>query len=243
MIGRPGPALAAAALLAALAAGACGGNEEESGDDTARDISAEELSRMPLSLGAFGPEYAGFAPGAEANGPLTPEEAAQDDFDPAAEQLDLQLFGFLSGYETYFSGERAKGGAFLLGSEVSLFETTEGASGYLDDARAEISQDVGKTNRGATLKEAQELNADVADQSVGARGVLSIAGQDGASTDAWFVAVPFRRGRLIGSAAMYAIGASDLEKQRLEGKVKSLAGTMNERMREVLGGVTVSPPE
>ncbi|HEV8574415.1 MAG TPA: hypothetical protein VGR43_06865, partial [Dehalococcoidia bacterium] len=107
---------------------------------------------------------------------------------------------------------------------------------YLADSRTELSENAGKTIGVTTLKEIDVYDPAVADEAAGANVIASVQTEDG-TQEFWLTVVSYRRGRLVGGVVMYAIGASDLEKQRLAGKVKSLAGTMNERIGELLAGV------
>jgi hypothetical protein len=219
--------------LIVLAASACksGGGS----DDTSREIGDAELSQMVLELGQFGPEYTSFAPDAE-NGVVNVEAAAKDDFDPANELADLLNYGYLSGVDSFYSSNSGgPGGTFFLGSQVALFRTVEGATGYLEDSAKEIKNDIGKTSSGVTLLEAEKLDFDAgADAAIGIRGIARFSHEDGTSTDVWIVVAEYRRGRLLGAVATYAIAPNDLEKTRLQGKVESLAGVMNSRMAAVL---------
>jgi hypothetical protein len=188
-----------------------------------------------LALVDFGPEFAGFTPNAD-NGLTNLDTASQDDFDPAAERADLETFGFTSGHEVYFSTtDPIEGGTFFLGSQTAMFQTADGAGGYFQDNEAEIVEDVGKTNDGVTLVEAQKFDLSLnASQSHGVRGIASFADEDGTPNDVWIVAAEYRRGRLLGSVAIYAFAPSELEKARLEGIVGTLASRMNDRMATVL---------
>jgi len=224
---------AALAVPGLLFVVSCGSGGEA--DDTSREITSEQLTQMVLTLDQFGPEYASFAPD-EKNGVVNIDTASEDDFDPTAERGDLQTFGFASGYEAYYSAQEATaGGSVFLGSQTVIFETADGAAGYFDDSITELSEDLGRTSGDTTLIEAEKFDVDTAaNEAVGMRGVARFTNEDGSSTDVWIAATQLRRGRLLGAVAIYAIGADDLEKQRLEGKVKGLASVMNDRIASVL---------
>jgi hypothetical protein len=218
--------------LAAVSSVAC--KESAKPDDTARDISASELSQMMLELPLYGPEFAGFATDVENTGAVNIDSASEDSFDAADERMDLENYGFVLGHETYFSGT-SSGGTIFLGSEVAVFEHTSGAAEQLLESNRETLTQRGRTSDGATLVEAEKFEFDSGgDESLGIRGLLRVNRDDGSSADVWVVAAEFRRGRLLGHVGLYAIGATDLEKRRLQGKVESLAGVMNERMAAVL---------
>jgi hypothetical protein len=232
-----------AIALAAIVV-ACGGgnsaNDVPAADDTSRGITNEQLSQMVLALADFGPEFGAFTP-SEDNGDTDAETASQEDFDPAAERADLETFGFASAHEVYFSTtDPTQGGTFYLGSQAAMFQTADGAGGYFQDNEAEIVEDVGKTSDGVTLVEAQKFDLTTnASQAHGVRGVARFADEDGTPNDVWIVVAEYRRGRLLGSVAIYAFGPSDSEKARLEQMVGSLASVMNDRMASVLAA---APP-
>jgi hypothetical protein len=220
-----------------LTGAACSKGENSTGDDTTREISEEELSRMVLQLTSFGPEYSGFTADAE-NGVDNIDKSSEDDFDPAGERADLETFGFATGYQSYYTGQGVPpGGAFGVGSEAVLFQTAEGAKGYFDDSDQELAEQTGKTSGTVTILEVSPFDIDTgADQDSGARGTARYAQEDGSSTDVWIVVAQYRRGRLLGFVGMYAIAPGDTEKQRLEGKVEALARQMNQQMALVLAG-------
>jgi hypothetical protein len=223
------------AVLTLACGGGGNGGEEAPADDTAREITDAELSQMVLQLVDFGPEFSGFSADS-GNGPTNLESASQDDFDPAAERADLEKFGFTSAHEVYFSTTNpTDGGTFFLGSQTAMFQTADGADGYFQDNEAEIVEDVGKTSDGVTLVEAQKFDLNInGGQSQAVRGIASFADEDGTPNDVWIVVAEYRRGRLLGSVAIYTFAPSDLEKARLEGIVGSLASRMNDRMATVL---------
>jgi hypothetical protein len=230
-----------ALALVTLSAVACKGGGRS--DDTVRQISDAELSQMVLELGLYGPEYAGFTPDVENTGAVNIDTASEDSFDAADERRDLENYGFLSGYEGYFSGREA-GGTIFLGSEVAVFQTPNGAAEHLLESNRETLTQRGKTSDGATLVEAETFEFDAgADTDLGMRGLLRVAQEDGSSTDVWIVAAEYQRGRLLGHVAMYAIGPTDLEKRRLQGRVESLAQVMNQKMASVLAaGAAATDP-
>jgi hypothetical protein len=232
----PAVFLVGVALIALLTA-ACETFEKASGpDETAGEVSDAELSEMVLDLGQFGPEYAGFTADGTGTGWMTIDSAARNAFDPADERVDLESYGYLSGYEEYFVGDgSAVGGAVYLGSEVALFATPNGAAEQVLETDRETTTHIGKTVDGATLVKAEKFNFDAgADDAVGIRGTLRVAHRGGTSTEVWVVAAEYQRGRLVGRVEIHAIGATELEKVRLQGKVEALASVMNARMTPLL---------
>ncbi len=229
----------AAGLL--VLAGACkGGPGEKAVDDTAREISDEELAQMVLALGEFGQEFAGFQLDQD-SGFKTVEQAAEEDFDPEGEAQDLEQFGWATGYEQNFWDEGADAETydlFVASSDVSLFETAEGAAGYFADTLSEMREMEGETSYGFTVEEVETFGAEVADESAGSR--ISGNGEDegGPSYAVSATGVAFRHGRIIGTVWVAAYG-----KVRADEKLRELAGKLDERIASVLAGRAVFQPE
>jgi hypothetical protein len=242
------------ALGIVAAAAACSGGDKELAqpkvDDTAREVSQGEVSRMALSLEQFGLEFDEFV-AEDGNGPLTLDSAAAGEFDPVAERADLEGFGWALGHEAFFAdAEAIEGGTgtFIVGSSVGLFNDLEGAVGYFDDAVGELGEDVGKTSDGVTLKKTERFEAEGGDEAAGARleahfeqvlteeerQELEDQGVAPVSFDFWGAAVVLRHGRLMGVVSLAGIGLSDGEKERLEGRLKDLSRKLDEGMTAVL---------
>jgi hypothetical protein len=220
--------LAAVGLLAfsAVACNSGGGGE----DNSTREISAEELSRMVLELGLFGPEYAAFAP-EEPTGPLTIDQTAEEEDDPAAEKIDLEQFGWVAAHKAAFqTPQLTEGQVGFVGSMVYVFGGKDGAAGYMDDSLSEVQGMVGQN--GIEKVDISEL--DLSDE--GAAMVIEGQGtrEDGSKVPFSVWSVAFRHGRLVNLVQVSAYGVSDLEKKRLESKVESLAAVMHDRTATVL---------
>ena len=225
--------------LSLLTAAACGGGG--SVDDTAREISNEQLAQMVLALDHFGPEYAAFTPEAD-NGVRNVDTASAGDFDAADERADLERASFVSAYEVNFLNEAVEGAPFLLGSEVYVFANADGARTYLKDSEAEITENAGRTSDGATIEAINRFEVKAGDEAMGANADISLRRDDGSSTRFWLTVVEFRRGRLVGDVRMFGMGLSDTDKVRLQGKVEALAATMNERVSSAVAvGSTAAP--
>ena len=231
--------LIAAAVCVAVSV-ACGGggddgNDGGASDDTARKITSDHLSRMVLTPGDFGPEFADFAAD-EKNGVQNVETASEQDFDPAGERSDLETAGFASGYRNLYQRQVTNGSTFFAGSGANLFATNQGAGSYISDSRNELAEYLGKTIEGVTINASSSFDVEVADEAVGANQEIAIKMEDGSTVTVWYTSVLFRRGRLTGVAAISGIGLSQSEQQRLQGKAEALAATMNERMASALAG-------
>ncbi|HEU4760507.1 MAG TPA: hypothetical protein VFT91_11075, partial [Dehalococcoidia bacterium] len=229
-------ALAAGSLLLAVACK--GGSGEKAVNDTAGDISDEQLQQMVLALGEFGPEFAEFRLDPD-SGSKTAEQVAQDDFDPAGEAQDLERSGWAADYQQSFLNQQADPGTFdlfLASSDVALFQTEDGAAGYFADTQSELAELDGKTSAdGFTVKTAETFGSDVADQSLAFRISGTVDGGDGTSYAASVTGVGFRHGRIVASVAMAAYG-----KVQADEKLRDLAGALDERIASVLAGTAAS---
>lgn len=212
-------------------------------DETLREISDEELSRMVLSLGLLGSEFASFAPEAD-NGAVNIDTASKDDFDAVEERADLERSGFASGYQAFYSYTIGTvSGSAYIGSQAALFQTAEGAADYMEDSDRENAEYAGKTVGSVTILEIERFDVRVlADEAAGARGTARFAEEGGSSTDVWIVAVDFRRGRLIGSVGLFAVAPSEQDKKDLSRRVETLAELMNQQMRTTLAARAVPTP-
>ena len=232
-------AIAAGASLVVTFAVACGGGDDGgsnggAADDTTGQITNDQLSRMVLTLPDLGPDFAGFAAD-QKNGVQDLQTASEQDFDPTGERADLESAGFAGGYRNLYQ-RQASTGTFFAGSGVYVFGTKEGAGKYVSDSRDELKEYLGKTIGDLTIKSSSPFDVTVADEAVGGNQDIDIKSSDGSTVTVWYTAVLFRRGRLTGVTAISAIGPSESEKQRLQGRVGVLAGSLNDRVGSVLAG-------
>jgi hypothetical protein len=224
-------ALILAIALLAIATLGCGGDDKPA-DDTARQISDDELADMTLALTDFGADYADFVATGD-NGPRTLDDVAEDDFDPEDERADLERTAWASGYQEFYINpqDEEEPSAFFVGSSIDLFETAEGAADYLEDSRAELTTQIGKKgDNGFTLQETREFDADVADEAAGAVFEGSIETDQISSTSFWMTAVMFRHGRLVAVVGMYSS-----EEPQLEDTLKALALQFDQKVDSALG--------
>lgn len=199
--------------------------------DTLRPITVEQLGLTVPGLADFGAAYASFTPSAE-NGAQNIDTASADDFDEGGELGDLTLYGFESEFEVNYNGSAATVfGTLSVGGNAKLFLTEDGAEGYCEDIKAELSAYEGKTAGNLTILDTDMFDMDAgADQELGSEATARITREDGSFTDLWIVSADFRLGRLIASAGIVAIGPGDFEKDRLREQVRSVARTMGERI-------------
>jgi hypothetical protein len=226
------------AFLLALAV-ACNGDSGPA-DLTAGEITDEQLSLMALPQSELGPEYTEFELDEDESGLNSNEQAIEDAFDPEDETADVERFGRLNGYGQQYSSFQAMldgEGVFLVGTDVDLFEDSDGASGNFRDTVEDAKGQVGETREDLTIESAEEFDAgQIADESAGysfrARPTL---GEDGGSFHA--TTVGFRRGRIIGSAIIVRLDDEDVREE-----VTALVGKLDERIQAVLRGDIEADP-
>ncbi len=223
-------------ILVSLAVVACGGGQT---DLSARDITDEELSLMVLSLTELGPQYADFEFDEDESGFRSNEDAIDDAFDPDDEEEDIKRFGRLKGYADIYSSLAAlidAEGVFFIGTSVSLYETTDGASGDLRDEVDDSMGQIGTVSDNVTLEDAAEFEADgIGDGSAGLVLTLSVSGDQ--KLTFYGTLVGFQRGRLIGSSIIARFDDEDVRDE-----AAALAGKLDERILAALRGEVTPTP-
>ncbi len=228
MLWRWRTCLMTVASLSMLAVAACGGGGGS--DDTAREISNEELAQMVLSLDQFGPEFSGFTPDTD-NGFQTVEQVAEGEDDPAAEQADLEQFGWAATYEVEYVNPAGIEvvGVMGGGSTVYLFATAEGADGYWQDSVAEVENP--ERGGGSTaLQNAERIDFEVGDESIGFVLRVQAPKDDGSTGNYTGWLMYFTHGRLLGSLYVSAADIDDVEGERLQSRAETLASVLNDRI-------------
>jgi hypothetical protein len=220
------------ALVAAVALGCQNGGDDKPADDTARQISDDDLAGMTLALADFGADYASFQ-AEDDNGLRTLEKAVEGDLDPEDERADLQRFGWASAYEGFYTNRQdaeESSGVYGVGSTVNLFETVQGAEGYVEDSRDELTTQVGFSMDTITVIDIQEFDAAVADEAVGAIVKVNVEPEQGSSEPIWMSAVMFRHGRLVA-----VVGAYTFQEPQLQDNLRTLALHLDQNIDRVLG--------
>jgi len=225
-----------AVLLAAVGCGSGG----DSADDTARQISNEELPKIVLSLDQFGPELAGFTPDAE-NGFQTIDQVAKGEDDPAAERADLERFGWTAAYQSMFANPNGDQSVGVLGagSVAYLFATSDGLNGYWQDSMNEVDNP-DSTGGSAALRNAERIKFEAGDEAIGFKIRDQFQRGDGSTANFTGWLLLFRRDRLMGAVFISASDIDNLEGQRLQGKAESLATVLNDRMAATLASQPTS---
>ena len=241
-----------AAVLLATALAACGGGDDEAtptGTATtagftvtatprpgAGDISDEDLASMVPTKTDLGQDFAGFQ---EAAGADTNEERLNTADNPEDEEKDQQTFGRITGYDRQLSASPSTlqaNAPLLVQMGVTLFEDSDGASGYLNDDVKDIQALVGRTDLGLVLEAVDQFQvAPLGDESLGLRTRASVPEDQGGPETLYVTYVWFRRGRVLGDAALARVDDTDISQQ-----TQTIASLLDERIEQVLGGL-VSP--
>ncbi|MEE9278428.1 MAG: hypothetical protein V3V06_08455, partial [Dehalococcoidia bacterium] len=156
------------------------------------------------------------------------------------EAEDLERFGRLSGYADVYSSLAAvidAEGVFFIGTSVSLYENTDGASGDLKDEVEDSRRQIGMTSDDVTLEDAEEFEVDgIGDESAGLVLTLSVSGDE--KLTFYGTLVGFRRGRLIGSSIIARFDDEDAQEE-----AAALAGKLDERILAALRGEVTPLPK
>jgi hypothetical protein len=247
LYGRLVALLAAVLLAAALAA--CGDGSEEATPTgpaattatprpSAGDISDEDLASMVPTKADLGEDFAAFQ---ESAAPDTNEERLQTADDPEDERNDQQTFGRVTGYDRELAAPPSAAqpdAPLLMHIGVTLFEDSDGASGYLNDDVQDIQARVGRTGLGLLLEAVDPYQVPpLGDESLGLRTRASAPPEQGGPETLYVTYFWFRRGRIIGDVALARVDDTDMSQQ-----AETIANLLDERMQQVLSRPATSTP-
>ena len=228
-------ALLAAVLLAAALA-ACGDGGEEK--PPASTISDEDLASMVPTKADLGQEFAGFQ---ESAAPDTNEERLQTADDPEDEEKDQQTFGRITGYDRQLAASPStieSGASLLIQIGVTLFDDSDGASGYLNDDVKDVQARVGRTDLGLLLEAVDPFSVPpLGDESLGLRSRASVPPEQGGPETLYVTYFWFRRDRIIGDVALARVDDTDVSQQ-----AQTIASLLDERIQQVLGRLATPSP-
>jgi hypothetical protein len=209
-------------------------------------IGAPELAAMlaSISTSSFGGDYLSMEPYLDDSGPLSASDLIEDADNPDDEREDLTNFGFVRGHGVYFFRSDALAdlqGPFVAGANVLLFETEDGASGYLEDDLSDGRRDLSGTTEVGSLQGFDTFNTDIGEESWGAFvRILGDAEFYNTSTDfeTSLSIVSFRHGRIVGSAFVLradGTGNADI--------IAAVARELDARVAAVLNGEKLGAEE
>ena len=203
-------------------------------DPTDREISDGELVAMMLPLADLGPAYADLE--LENSSQFrTNEDAAEDAFYGEDEAEDIVRFGRVTGYAESFifiEGFISRQGVLLISTRVTIYESGDGASGYLRDDLEDTQREVGvdPDSDAGMLERLDEYHLEgIGDESVGMFAYYTPGEAEPLPTNLTWV--KFRRGRLIGEVVIVRFDEEDVREE-----VTELARKLDERILAVLRG-------
>jgi len=201
-------------------------------------ISDEDLASMVPTKADLGQEFAGFQEAAALD---TNEGRLETADDPEDEEKDQQTFGRLTGYDRQLSASPSTLQAdapLLIQIGVTLFEDSDGASGYLNDDVKDIEARVGRTDLGLLLEAVDPFTVPpLGDESLGLRSRASVPPEQGGPETFYVTYIWFRRGRIIGDVALARVDDADISQQ-----AQTIASLLDERIEQVLDRLATPLP-
>jgi hypothetical protein len=202
----------------------------------AGDISDEDLAAMVPTKADLGQDYTGFQ---EAGDLDTNEARRQTAPDPEDEQSDQETYGRVVGYDRQLSVSPSTlqaNAPLFVQMGVTLFEDSDGASGYLNDDVKDIQARVGRTDLGSVIEAVDPFTVPpLADESLGLRSRASVPSGQGATQTLYVTYFWFRRGRILGDVALARVDDTDMSKQ-----AQTIATLLDGRIEQALSE-SVSP--
>jgi len=193
-----------------------------------------------LTNQAFGDAYAGMIAD-EGSGMQTRDAFIQEADDPEDEAKDVDTYGYVSSaqYAYYDPEALSKGGPFIAGVSVALFQTQDGAAGYLRDDLNDGRRTYSGTSEAGTLLAFQTFKPKLGQHNYGVymrlKAAKEVFGTDG---DVSLTIVTFQHGRVLGSVCVLRADAKDAKAD-----VMLVAKLLDARMKAILRGETPAAPE
>jgi len=205
---------------------------------TSRTISDDEVLYMVPDAEALGEEYEGFEV-AELSFEANEEVARHSVLDSQDEEEDIVEFGRSAGARSSLIPRRVRiGPSDVTGVQawVSLFNTDEGASDYLEDFVQDASKGVGGGHP-SDLAIASTDGFVVNEVGQEAIGLILAEGHPGLEPQLYETLVAFRVGRILGFSSVLALDDSDHRVRAV-----TLAEALEARVVGVASGEITPPP-
>ena len=222
-----------------LLSAACSGGESEKADVQIDDAELQAMAEV-FSNATFGDAYANMVFD-ETSGLETKEAFIEDDNDPEGEAKDVEQFGYVSSYEVaYFDSEGLiNGGPVAMSVGVTLFDTEEGATGYMRDDLEEGRKSFSGTTELGTLLSFDTFDAKAGKENWGVFLRLKANEETfGVNTELSMTVITFQRGKVLGSVFVMRGDAKDAKADGMR-----VAKLLDQRMQAILRGETPAAPE
>jgi hypothetical protein len=244
----------AAAVLALLLTLSCSSSDSDSSPtaspspsptiNTSIAIPDEKLGDMVLPLSEYPPEAQVFR-ARDDNGLLTLDEVANEDFDPDQQRAQLQSAGWSSGYDAayaYSSSDAgsASQGLFFVDSEVDVFATAEGASAMIQQEKADLPEEIGKSSDTSIVTDATLFQADIGDEATGAHVTVTTHLSDGSLRTFKQIGIIFRSGRVAGSVSLATFSTTNAAVASLDLACLALARKFKDRIATAMAQLPAS---
>ena len=201
-------------------------------------ISDEDLAAMVPTKADLGQDYSGFQEAAALD---TNEGRRETADDPEDEKKDQETYGRVTGYDRQLSASPSTLQAdapLLVQIGVTLFEDSDGASGYLNDDVKDIEARVGRTDLGLLLEAVDPFTVPpLGDESLGLRSRASVPPDQGGPETLYVTYFWFRRGRILADVALARVDDTDISQQ-----AQTIARLLDERVGQVLGRLATPSP-
>jgi hypothetical protein len=230
-------ALIAPALV--LLSFACSGGGES--EDTTVVIGDAELVAMAegLTNSAFGDAYANMVRH-EDSGLQTQQAFIEESNDPADEAKDVERFGYVASanYSYLDTDSLGAGGPLIAEVGVVLFETEEGATGFLRDDLEEGKAAYTGTTELGVVQSFETFQPKVGEEDYGVFiRVWATEDTFGFDSDLTLTVVSFQRGRVVGTVVVMRADARDAKSDAV-GVTKQL----DKRIQAIMRGEKPAAP-
>jgi hypothetical protein len=218
-------------LAGALVLAGCGVGGQEARDAVdPPEVTKAQLAAMVLPQTELGELAAGLKQDDD-SGPIGNDEAADETIDPGDSGKSLRSAGRLAGHRLGFGGSnlaaQRKGQVVYAATLVELMEDTVYAAQHLHKQLGDAQRYAGQALGGVELTRVSTFEAtDVGNE---AEGLLATVASGGKKLQA--TVVVFRRGRVLGAAALLRADKDDAQNE-----ARAIAIKLDKRIQDVLAG-------